>query len=240
MFVRQAGTEPDEFSMDVMDGIRRPEIKRQMLGEVEALEKNHYRSAARRCSNSNDNDDFTLDIRDGISRPEVKRQAMEAINSDEMGNDFGMFKQPRFISHRRHSLKTSILVEEAIAGAVMKRSAQSFESLSNLFEGTLLERLDGTKVKRCTTKADMLRDDAYASARQSAEIVLNVATDFGMFNVAKDGVPPSKYAIVIEEKIAGVLHARHKSSDPQSGHHAPKSIRQIYHETALDNLDGLL
>ena len=232
---------PDELSMDMMDGIMRPEVKREVLENLEALEDNYYRSAARRSGNSTENDDFTLDIMDGISRPAIKRQMMDAVESVEMGNDYGMFQQSRFISKRRHSLKTSILVEESIAGAVMKRNAQSFESLRNLFQEKLLEQLDGTKVKRTTTKADMLCDDAYVSALRSIDIVMNDSDDFGMFDVAKDGMPPKKYAIVMEEKIAGVLHARsHKLGDPQSRHLDRKSIRQVYQETAMDNLDGIL
>lgn len=224
--------------MDVMDGISRPEIIRQVLDEVGALEQKPCRSTSRRCSNSTETDEFTLDLMDGISRPAIKKQAMDAIETEEMRNDFGMFQQPRFIPERRHSLKTAILVEEKIAGAIMKRKANSFGSLRNLFEETLLDRLDGTKRKRCTTKADMLSDEAYASALLSTGVIMTDTNDFGMF----DGrcLPFNKYAIVMEEKLAGVVHARsQKASCPQKLH-APKSIRQEYQELTLNNLDGII
>jgi hypothetical protein len=178
----------DEFSMDVMDGITRPEIIRQALDEVAALEKKPSRSISRRCSNSTDTDDFTLDLMDGISRPEIKKQAMHVIEAQEMRNDFGMFQQPRFAPERRNSLKTAILVEEKIAGAIMKRKANSSASLRNLFEETLLDRLDGTKWKGSTTKADMLCDEAYVSALLSTETIVNDSNDLGMFDVIAGGL----------------------------------------------------
>mmetsp|Transcript_13434 Transcript_13434/g.22250 ORF Transcript_13434/g.22250 Transcript_13434/m.22250 type:complete len:206 (-) Transcript_13434:96-713(-) len=160
----------DDFSMDMIDGIQRPEIKRQAFESVNAVEKKVQPSRRRSAQQhspkpgtGNDKDDLTMDRMDGINRPEVKKKAIESIESLDKNNDYGMF-ETKVMPSRRRTATHAVVLEENIMGKVLKTRIRSFNSLNDLYQEAAFNAMDGVSSKRSTSKRDLQADTKLVAA----------------------------------------------------------------------------
>lgn len=153
----KANDKGDEFAMDMKDGIKRPEVKRQAMESVEAVEKSH-RTSLILPAPKNDKDDFTMDRMDGIKRPEVKKRALEGVEALNNDRDYGMFPIEKSPLVRRQSTRTSVVLEEEITGKILKNQGVSQKDIKALYQETAFDALDGVRSKRKSCSRDTKRD----------------------------------------------------------------------------------
>lgn len=164
----RASKKQDDFAMDMIDGIRRPEIKRQAFESVNAVEKREQPRAPKsqsHHSNGNTKDDLTMDRMDGINRPAVKKKAIESIEALDKDQDFGMF-ETKDMPKRRSTLK-HVVLEENMTGTAMT-TCRSFTSLNDLYQEKAFNTMDGVRRKRGSCKHDTDADAKLATELMKA------------------------------------------------------------------------
>jgi hypothetical protein len=221
----------NECAMDKVDGIKRPDIIRQSINIMSIKEKDNRLTNSRHGKIAIEAE-LRMDNLDGITRPYVVKQAIDDINKLEKSYN-GMIGERHNLHNHLPITKALILTEEKIAGGIMKSNSITLDKLVELHQESSLARVDGIKMK-CRISQDELRHDAaYASELLSIESTMKDPQDRGMFETPSHR--SKKSSILVEERIAGVLHMNNNKSS-QLSH---TLIRKLYDETTMDCMDGI-